>query len=115
MTHQPDFHYIHRQKPSRLMRFLPQEYETLRQIAESFGLSMDQFRSVKQKGKLHIYYAQHSEPFTFFRFSETRLVEGKWVERELYRIYPNGKATVVEDWEMVRFELADWLKSLLNR
>lgn len=94
------------------MRFLSHEYETLKQIAESLGFAVDQFRSVKQKGILHIYFAQHPEPFKFFRFSETRLVEGKWVERELYRIYPKGKALVVGDWETVRVELANWVKML---
>lgn len=94
------------------MRFLPHEYNSLLELAESMGLQVEQFRSVKQKGKMHIYFAQYPEPFKFFRFSETKLAAGKWMEKELYRIYPNGKAKVVEDWETVRGAMEEWLRGL---
>lgn len=95
------------------MKFLPSEYQSIKAAIETVGLPYTSFSFVKRKGRLHVHFEAHNQPFIFFRKVETRLDESRqWTKHTVYLIGPKAKQQELSSWLEVMSAFEHWLQSL---
>ncbi len=92
------------------MRFLDEEYQSIKSTIEELDLDFESFSFVKKKGHLHV-VDNNNNSFSYFRRSETRLSEsGEWVEITFYMVNGN-KDKLIDSWDKVLELIKKWLTS----
>lgn len=77
------------------MKFLQQEYKGLKRLIDSSSLRYRDFRFVKRRGRIHVFYKSDPSAFVFFRRKVSEIRDGNFVNdiryeqdapvREVYR------------------------------
>lgn len=92
------------------MRYLPSEHSAIRAAVESAGLDFNRLQTVKKRGRLHLYYGAHPDPFAYFRKKATHLSDdGHWTNEISYLVFVDGGEAAVSDWESVMERFRAWL------